>query len=417
MIERVSRRIGCTEGQLQTVGLGLALALALASARPTLPGAALDFPYDAGQPAAAPPAVVVPTAPGAGPTGLGQYLPTPSGTLAGNRPERPVAEVRPDPGGAPPVLPAGPATPGVFARIGAPGSPGGLALGRAGRVYVSTDNGTDRGMPGPSKLFWYDGSGRQLGEAARSDQQPNHSRGLGAVAVDPMTGAVVVVDVDTSRLLTVDATGHWRALFAVPNVPSCVLTATQPPCEPGVVDHAPAPAALAYDASGNLFIADAGQGTIWRWHEGQKAPQQWYQAVDLATGDGPAGLAFDPTGALLFTAGSTLDASSPNAGALYSLAIGSDGAAGARTLIFSSSDRPGAVTSDAQGDAYVILRGKNALVRVVNGAATAFPTTGAGVPLDAPVALAIVGDSLLVANQSATNNPAHWAVLRFPVGL
>src|SRR4051794_7580968 len=106
------------------------------------------------------------------------------------------------------------------------------------------------------------------------------------------------------------------------------------------------------------------------------APSQWYSSTDLATGDGPAGLALGSSSSLLFTAGSTLDTSNVNAGGLYSLAVGANGSAGARTLLagFASGDRPGALAVDPAGPVYIILRGSGTLSTFNAGAVKPFST-------------------------------------------
>lgn len=415
MLADISRRLGCTEGQLYTMATGSAFAVLLAfagshaardSALAGMPSGTEGLP-PAAAPGATPPVVV------ASPPGL---LPVP----APLPPSSPPGEVTPEqplptPTGSPPsVIPTGPA---LLASIGRPGAPAGLAVGTDGHVFVTTDNGTAQGVSGPSKLFELDATGRQVRDVTITGQTNGHAYGLRAAAVSPVDRALFVGDVDSARIIRIDAvTQAQRVATRVPDVQPCPLVLNVAPCEPGLTDHTPTLSALAFNERGDLFIADAGQATIWRWSAGKSSPTQWYSSTDLATGDGPAGLAFGQTGSLLFAAGTTLDTSNVNAGGLYSLAISSDGSAGERTLVagFASGDRPGALAADPSGVVYLILRGSGTIVTVDAGAAKPFSTAGSPVPLDGPAGLAFHDGRLLVTNGSPSNKTSHWAVLSFP---
>lgn len=330
-----------------------------------------------------------------------------------SRPSTGVTTARPSGGDAPDA-----ARPATFALIGSPGAPGGIAVAPDGRVYVTTDNGTARGMPGPSKVFTFDSSGGLVGDLTVAGQPDGHRDGLGAVVADPADGIPVVIDRATGRVLRVDpATRAPRGETIVPDVKPCALALDGAPCEPGVIDNRPAPSALAAARSGDVFIADAGQATIWRWRPGQRVPESWYQSTDLAAGDGPAGLAFDGEGRLLFTAGTTLDPNSPGAGALYRLVLDRDGSPGKREFLagFESNAAPAAIATGRGVPIFVLLRGSGTIVTVANGTVTPFSTAGSPVPVDGPSGLAIHGERLLVTNQSTSNTPSHWAVLSFPI--
>jgi hypothetical protein len=411
----ISRHLGCTEGQLYTMATGSAFAVLLALAGSH---ATLDAGLPLGSVGAPPVTVVAPatTPPVVAPSPLGPLpLPAPgAGSFFGGR-LTPTEQPVPTPAASVPVgLPAGPA---LLAMIGSPGAPAGLAVGPDGHVFVATDNGTAQGVSGPSKVFEFDAAGRQLRDVTIGGQPKGHPYGLWGLAVSPTDGAVFVSDVDSARVIRIDAvTGAQRIAVRIPDVQPCPLVLNAAPCEPGLTDHPPTLSALAFNPAGDLFIADAGQATIWRWTAGQASPAQWYSSTDLATGDGPAGLAFTSTGSLLFSAGTTLDTSNVNAGGLYSLAVAADGSAGARTLLagFASGDRPGAVAADPFGPVYLVLRGSGSIVSLDSGAVKPFSTAGSPVPLDGPAGLAFRDGRLLVSNGSPSNNASHWAVLVFP---
>jgi sugar lactone lactonase YvrE len=411
MLGAVAKRLGCTEGQLYTMATGLAVAawLGLAGRAPA-PANALPQPLPQVQPSATPTSsvVVVPTAPV--PTLTAVPLPPTSGS--------------PPPGVVPPAgfTPQPTSEPTfaqrpVLARIGSPGAPGGLAVTSDGQLYVGTDNGTARGVPGASKLFQYDGrTGALRTQTVISGQPRGHADGLGALAAGPT--AVYAVDIDASRVLRIDRVTHSQTLAtAVPDLKPCLVTPGANPCEPGALDHAPTLTALALDDSGALFIADSGQATIWRLPAGGHAVSPWYQSMDFATGDGPAGLVLDSAGAVLVTVGTSLDAGNPSMGGLYSIARGADGGPGARTLLasFTPSEKPGPLALDTSGVVYVILRGTGSIVSVDSGTSTRLTTASSPIPLDDPSALAVAGDRLLIANRGTNNNASHWAVLSFPL--
>jgi hypothetical protein len=327
--------------------------------------------------------------------------------------------VTPQPVASEPETPtAAPSGPITFAKVRSPGAPGGVAIGRDGHVYVTTDNGTARGESGPSKVFEFDRSGRQAGEVTIAGQPEAHATGLVAAAVDPTDGSLFVIDSSRESIIRIDPASGIQSIEAtIPNAPPCASALNQAPCEPGFVDHQPTPSALAFGPRGDLLIADAGQATIWRWHTGDTSLAQWYSSLDLATGDGPAGLAFDPLGRPLFTVGSALDTANPGGGGLYAIEMNADGSAGGRTLVaaFSSNERPGAVAVAPSGQTFVILRGPGTIVTVQDGTPATFSTRGGSIPLDGPAGLAVTGDRLLVTNQSTTNAADHWVVLSFPI--
>lgn len=400
-------------------GLRRAVEVPVTDAIPNLSSPAVST---SGSAAGGPPTTVAPVGPsGHTSAGVPSQNTSTAGSFAGSSGAAPASaasapsQTGADPGGGSATPVAGPK---VFASVGDPGAPGGLAVLPDGGVAVTTDNGSTRGRTGPSVVFEFNSRGHGKKAITISGQPANHKDGLGAAAVSPLDGKLYVVDVDDSSVLRIDpATGSQAVAVTVANVAPCVVSVSQAPCEPGVIDHQPALSALAFDPSGNLYIADAGQATIWRWHPGESAPESWYSSTDLATGDGPSGLSLAADRSLLFTAGSTLDTANPDAGGLYRLGINGDGTAGSRSLVsaFSTSDNPGPVATGPDGSIYVVLRGSGTMDMVHNGQTAPFPTGGTSVPVDSPSALAVSGGRLLVANGLAASDPTRWAVLSFPV--
>ncbi len=411
----VARRAGWTDGQAYTAVIGVVVALTLAlSALP----AALQAKRVAGPRGAtrvpAPRGTLTPVQTLGPPDDALAPLPVPlplATPLFDVTPLLPVPEAtssRPPPG-----------TIRTFAAVPAPGAPAGVATAADGTVYAATGNGTRAGRPGPSHIFGYAADGRPTRDIVVDGQPASSGDGLAGAAVDP-GGGLVVLDTSRHAILRVDlARGAATPIAALADLPACVAALAKPPCEPGARDHAPSVSAALFDRHGNLYVTDPAQATIWRLAAGARRPVPWYQSLDLATGDGPTGLAWARDRGLLFTAGSTLDVANPNAGGLYRVTINADGTPGARTLVakFGADARPGALAAGTSGTAYVVLRGTGSIASVrpdgtVSGRIDP-PGTGP-IAIDTPSALALRNGALFVANR-APATPARWAVLSIVV--
>lgn len=303
----------------------------------------------------------------------------------------------------------------VFAKVGDPGAPSGVVAAPDGRVYVATANGASRGKPTASVVMAYGPRGSLERTYAIAGQPEGHAEGLTGLALDG-GGGLVVLDASTARVLRLDLeTGGQATLATLPDLPVCnVIVSTN--CEPGVIDHAPLPRGVAFDGFGRLFVSDAGQSTIWRLLSNGSGLKAWYQSIDFATGNGPAGVASDTSGDLVFTVGSTVDVANPGAGGVYKLAITTSGDPGSRRLLAPAArgDEPQGIALGASGKTYVALRGGNAVVVLgptyVEERRVASTTDEAR--FDGPAGLAFRGTSVLVTNQSPTaNSAASWAVL------
>jgi hypothetical protein len=363
---------GWSPGDAWTVGIGLSLALVLAvttipavlDARGAVPSAAspvAEAPPGAALPpelVAAPPADALP------PRELPLQPPAPLGPFVPPAPAVPDASSDPAPAPAPPA-PAGapPTAPGEvrrFAALPAGPLPGAVAAGADGTVWAGTDAPARSGEA--SALLTWD----RTGVLRRTDQVPeqpaDRTRGLTGLAQLP-DGSLLAVDAATSRLLRYDVRARsWSATARVPDVPPCLLLAAAP-CQPGVLDAAPLLRGLAVDAAGGVYVADAGQGTIWRLQPGRQI-EAWYSSADVAGPEGLAGLAVDVDGHLLAVVTRLADLQGTAAGALVRIQREPDGSSGARTVVagFSAGEDPVDVSLGTSGSAYVALRGAHAVV-------------------------------------------------------
>lgn len=369
-------RFGWSEGDTWTVGIGLVLAVSLAVS--TIPAVldARDVAPRAAAPAVEAPAA--PAAPGAAPVAapvvpvavpvpqplLGPLVPSVPGSPA----EVVVPAPAPGPGSGPAAGPPGPAPGEVrqFAAVPAAGGvPGAVTAAADGSVWAGTDAPAEGG--GAAQLLTWDATGALTGTAEVPDSPADRrTRGLTGVATRP-DGSLVAVDAATSRLLGYDPTAEqagaaWSTLAQVPDVAPCLLLG-EAPCQPGVLDTPPLLRGVAVDGAGTTYVADAGQGTIWRLLPGGSL-ESWYSSADVAGPEGLAGLAVDDEGHLRVVVTRLADVQGTAAGALLRIDRAADGSAGARTVVaaFEVGEDAVDVALGASGNAYVALRGVHAVV-------------------------------------------------------
>lgn len=401
----LSRALHCTHGQAYTlVVVSLtALTLTLGVGGSTVP---------APTPAAALPEVTV--------------VPSPIATQTPAAPSQEPSSTGPS--GLPALLPLGPSmapvprqpssvpTNGglaIAARVGHPFAPGALALSD-GHLYVGTDNGTDKGGQGPSVLFRY-GSDPNHASALTVSGQGSHARGVAALTVLP-DRTLVVADAGSGRVLTVDPELRGQRTWAtLPDLPTCGVTLVLD-CEPGAQNHPPTPTGLAADGRGGVYIADAGQATVWHLARVSTTPEVWFQDVTWFGGSGPTGLARTPDGGLDVTVGSTLDPSNLQNGGLYHLAVAADGTAPTQASLvasFAPGDLPGPLVVAASGTRYVVLLGTQKVVTVT--AAGVIGPLPAASSVTRPTALVLGGRQLLIASSTISGRPKTCAVTAVPV--
>ncbi|MBW3664966.1 MAG: hypothetical protein KY469_17870 [Actinobacteria bacterium] len=423
----MARLLDCTEGQVFTMLIGMTLALLLAvpgipavlrdrpSQAPALPPATDDAPTALTPSPVRPPVSTPPPTPRGDASPASTFVAPPSSPPT---PPAPPAEIT-----TPPDVTVATPAPGsirTFARVGHPGAPGGLAVADDGTVFVTTDNGSARGGPGPSRVFAYDGDGTPTADHAIAGQPQDRRGGLAGVAVEPGSGALAVLDPEGARIIGIDmGSGTQSVLATIPDLPACLVPLGTGLCQPGIEDRAPFPVSAIYDEDGTLYVTDPAQDTLWRLRPRDEAPEVWYQSVYFSAGDGPYGLAMG-AGVVEFTVGTSHDPAAFDAGALYRLTINPGGSAGALTLVhaFPQGDRPGSLALASSGAAYVVLRSSSTIVTIApDGSQTSQidpPGTGP-IPLDSPSAVALVSGALLVANGRTSDDPDRWAVLTIAV--
>jgi streptogramin lyase len=167
-----------------------------------------------------------------------------------------------------------------------PGSAGpeGLAVGHDGNVYVTTFNFSAASGPGQLYVFGHNGKLlRQVGVAGSSPA-------LLGIGFQPTTGALLVIDFGSGRVLKVDPHTGLSSPF---------MTLPAPPASPGLN-------ALTFDAAGNVYVSDSFNGIIWKTGPGGGVATAWVTSPLLQTTGVPPfganGLGFNKAGNTLFVA-------------------------------------------------------------------------------------------------------------------
>jgi sugar lactone lactonase YvrE len=174
----------------------------------------------------------------------------------------------------------------IFAVLpdGATG-PEGITVGSDGNVYVTTF-GFNRAGPvgGAGKLYVFDDDGRLLRQVSVSGTSSH----LLGIAFHPTTHALLVIDFGNATVRSVDPQTGSSSVFMPPPSAGNGLNA------------------LTFDASGNVYVSDSFQGTIWKTGPGGGPATAWVTHPLLTTTGVPPfganGLAFNRTGNTLFVA-------------------------------------------------------------------------------------------------------------------
>ncbi|HEX9697082.1 MAG TPA: SMP-30/gluconolactonase/LRE family protein [Actinomycetota bacterium] len=318
----------------------------------------------------------------------------------------------------------------IFARVGAPGMPEGIAV-RDGIVYVGTHVSIAGNQGGPaSKIFTFDlATGAALGEITVQGQDLSVTHGILAMAFDA-AGVLYVVDRNPGRIVRIDPASGAQTVYAtIPNLPACrPVVGPQVDCSPTVLDSATFADYLAFDADGTAYVTDLEAATIFRVPPGGGPAQIWYQDAVFDGLFGLNGIAVDPSGThLYFAMTGSQQPGSPAQGVIYTLPI-VDSLAPADLRVFHTLLQPAAgadgIAFGASGKLYVALAGANqvAILNPDGSEAAIFPDPIANqlqeIPYDLPASIAFDGQgSILVTNQSFfAADSDHWAVFRAWVG-
>ena len=292
----------------------------------------------------------------------------------------------------------------TFASLPSPGHPTALTVSPGGAIWVSS---LDQPV-----LFQLAADGHVV--ATR--QVSGITGGISAL-VAPTAGRLYGLARTPAVVLRIDpSTGSSEPYATIPDVGSCLPPVTMSGCDVSIVNQPPAPTAMAFDAHGALFVADAGQGIIWRVPAGGGEPVAWLTHFGWANPTapaGPTGVAFDGAGNLVVAVQSELG---DNTGAIYLVDVTDEGAAGTSAVLArtDSGSRPSGVAVGANGTLFVPLLagGKVVVVGPDGKERSRLPADAA---IDTPAGISFLGNDLLVAAQTPSD-ASGGRILRLPAG-
>jgi hypothetical protein len=347
-VSALARRLDATEGQVWSLGVGLVVAVVLAVVgippvvhhrtvreRPAV--ASFVAPSTATEPVAAA---------------------APSPPIEAAAPPTPVMPITSF-ASAPVVSPAPPEAqevPTLPLRTEVQDAGVAVAAGADGTAFVADGE----------RIAVVDRSGRRVRDL------PGGAAGL---AVD---GARVVATLD-DRVDEIDlASGRRSVLASIPDLAPCVLPGGDRACEPGVEDGAPRPGALVVLGDA-LFVADAGQGTVWRVRAGKA--ERWASSSEWRAGGGPSALAVLGDGTVLVAVPTDVTLTNPGGATLQR--VGADGSTSTYATFEPGVD-PTAIAVLDDGTVVVSLRGAEALAVLSSGSARRIAMAALGVATSGP---------------------------------
>lgn len=170
--------------------------------------------------------------------------------------------------------------------------PEGIAVGRDGKVYVTTFGFNTTGpVDGAGKLYVFNDDGRLVRQVSIATST-SHLLGM---AFHPSTHTLLVIDFGAAKVLGVDPTNGNSFTF---------MTVPTPPASTGLN-------ALTFDSLGNVYVSDSFQGIIWKTGATGGLATAWVTDSLLTTTGVPPfganGLGFNKAGNALFVANTGSD--------------------------------------------------------------------------------------------------------------
>jgi sugar lactone lactonase YvrE len=297
----------------------------------------------------------------------------------------------------------------VLAPVPMPGFPEGIAF-NANHVYVSGPATFGTAGGGPSTVWAFNA---QTGALAKTytiqgeDLSQEHANSC--LALDNK-GRLYVLNTQLGIVRIDPGSGKQEQYSSpFPNIGNPFVPAL--------------PNDIAFDSTGNAYVTDSLQSTIWKVPAGGGDPQVWFQDARFDSSIiGANGIRIDPTGTKLYIS-VTLD--NTFQGYIYTLPLVANPSAGDLQVFhhYALGEAPDGIAFGKSGKLYVALAWPTVSgISILNPDGTEAGRLGnptsAAIPYNSPANIAFDNHgSLLVTNHaSIAVNPAHFAVLNVYVG-
>ncbi|HED32703.1 MAG TPA: gluconolaconase [Gammaproteobacteria bacterium] len=274
------------------------------------------------------------------------------------------------------------------------GNPEALAVDDQGNVYVSTFSG--------GNVFIFDNTGFLT---TTLDVTPT-SGVLLELAFHPVTGALLVVDFGLASILEVDTvTGAATIYASIPVLPG---------------NGQAVPNGLTFDATGNLYITDSFQSTVWKVGPEGGVAEPWITDPLLGT---TSPIPFAANGLAFNNDFSSMFVSNSGSGSIINIPVNADGTAGVASTFLVALNGPDGMIMDQDNNIWVANNPSNEIM-VIDPTGKATQLLGEFHGLDAqgrvkgllsPADLNFHGDYLYVTNFAA--DPRELGINQMPFTL
>lgn len=307
-----------------------------------------------------------------------------------------------------------------------PGFPEGIAV-KGNRVYVAGPATFGTTGKGPSAVFAFDvESGALVSTFPTQGENLLGEHANSSIAFDG-NGRLYVLNTQLGiyRLTPEDGT---QQLYAkpFPDLKPCVPLVVPPPCSPTPADAPALPNDIVFDETGNAYVTDSMQATIWRVPAGPvppggKTPEIWFQDSRLASAYiGVNGLRLDPARTKAYI---TVTTDLLQQSFVYTLPLSANPGPGDLKVFhqYGPESLPDGVAFGRSGLLYVAIATPGASgVSILDGAGTEVtrlsnPPLSPFAPYDSPANIAFNGrGSILLSNHASVTgfvDPSHFGIV------